>query len=247
MSQIHEIMPKVKAEIGHIGKNGKHPQGYKFRKIEDVLDAVAPIFDRNKIATTMNCCDIVSSTATEDKYNTKGDKCGTRIINRVVCRVIVSLFAPDGSSLECSGVGEAIDYNDGRAANKAMSAGWKYAVALGLSIPFEGIDDNDNPAVEPKDAKPTPMATTPAVSTTTPDSEVDPRTDAIEVPLTDPCLPHQRETIIRYWKLLGRTVEQLKEFVASKGKEKLSDMTVEQASGFINALTKKLQVESIPF
>lgn len=242
MAQIHELMPLVKSDIGHIGKNGKHPQGYRFRKIEDVLDAVAPIFDRHKITTTMNCCDIHSTTTNEDKYNAKGEKCGTRVINRVVCRVIVSLFAPDGSSLECSGVGEAIDYNDGRAANKAMSAGWKYAVALGLSIPFDGIDDNETTAAEP--TKPT---TASALATTTPDSEVDPRTDALEVPLNDPCLPHQRETIIRYWQLTNRTVEQLKEFLKGRGVDKLASLTVEQASKLTEALANKLRSESIPF
>lgn len=243
MAQIHELMPLVKSEIGHIGKNGKHPQGYKFRKIEDVLDAVAPIFGRHKITTTMNCCDIQSSTTTEDKFNTQGVKCGTRIMNRVVCRVIVSLFAPDGSSLECSGVGEAIDYNDGRASNKAMAAGWKYAVALGLAIPFEGIDDNET-TTEPAPKQPT---TAPAPATTTPDSELDPRTDALEVPLNDPCLPHQRETIIRYWQLTNRTVEQLKEFLKGRNVDKLSSLTVEQASKLIDALANKLRAESIPF
>jgi len=243
MAQIHELMPLVKAEIGHIGKNGKHPQGYRFRKIEDVLDAVAPIFDRHKITTTMNCCDVHSTTATEDKYNAKGEKCGTRIINRVVCRVIVSLFASDGSALECSGVGEAIDYNDGRASNKAMAAGWKYAVALGLAIPFEGIDDNET-TTEPAPKQPT---TASAPATTTPDSEVDPRTDALEVPLNDPCLPHQRETIIRYWQLTNRTVEQLKEFLKGRNVDKLASLTVEQASKLIDALANKLRAESIPF
>lgn len=243
MAQIHELMPLVKSDIGHIGKNGKHPQGYRFRKIEDVIDAVAPIFDRHKITTTMNCCDVHSTTATEDKYNAKGEKCGTRIMNRVVCRVIVSLFAPDGSSLECSGVGEAIDYNDGRASNKAMSAGWKYAVALGLAIPFEGIDDNET-TPEPTPTKPT---TASAPATTTPDSEVDPRTDALEVPLADPCLPHQRETIIRYWQLTNRTVEQLKEFLKGRGVDKLASLTVEQASKLTEALANKLRAESIPF
>lgn len=243
MAQIHELMPLVKSDIGHIGKNGKHPQGYRFRKIEDVLDAVAPIFDRHKITTTMNCCDIHSTTTNEDKYNAKGDKCGTRVINRVVCRVIVSLFAPDGSALECSSVGEAIDYNDGRAANKAMSAGWKYAVALGLSIPFEGIDDNETTT------EPAPKATTASArATTTPDSKVDPRTDAIEVALTDPCLPHQQETIKRLWILTNRTPAELKAFLTGKRNvAKLADLTVEQSSAFIEALERKLRSESIPF
>lgn len=244
MAQIHELMPLVKSEIGHIGKNGKHPQGYKFRKIEDVLDAVAPIFGRHKITTTMNCCDIQSSTTTEDKFNTQGVKCGTRIMNRVVCRVIVSLFAPDGSSLACSGVGEAIDYNDGRASNKAMAAGWKYAVALGLAIPFEGIDDNET-TPEPTPTKPTTVSTP---ATTTPDSEVDPRTDAIEVALTDPCLPHQQDTIKRLWILTNRTPAELKAFLTGKRNvAKLADLTVEQASAFIEALERKLRAENIPF
>ena len=49
MSQIHELMPKVKAEIGHIGKNGKHPQGYKFRKIEDEHFARHAAFSKDSI------------------------------------------------------------------------------------------------------------------------------------------------------------------------------------------------------
>jgi len=261
MGLIHQLMPEIKQEIGPIAKGGKHAQGYAYRKIEDVLNAVSPIFDRHKITTAMTCTDITTTQQAEEKKNTQGVVIGVRYIDRVVCRVAVTFHATDGSSIECSGVGEGIGYGDGTAAKKAMSAGWKYAVAMGLSIPFEAEDDEQNdphrPASPPADKPKTPSlsqmlngepaATTTTTATTAAANESDSRADAMEVNVNDPCLPHQRTKVIELWEKLGRTKDQLREAIAKKGKAKLADLTVAEASELIEALCKKLGIANCPF
>ncbi len=74
MSQIHELILLAKGEVVAIPKAGKVPCGgasYAYRKIDDVVNKVCPIFDRHKIVTTMNCSDITSSQQVEEKKHAR--------------------------------------------------------------------------------------------------------------------------------------------------------------------------------
>jgi len=138
MALIHALLPSLMEDIGVIGKNGKHQQGYKFRSIDDVINHLHPLLIKHRISTSMRCEDLQTSTTKEAKAGG-----GERVVNRTACRVIVNLYAEDGSTVEFSGVGIGQDYNDSRDGNKAMAAGFKYALGHGLCIPFVGVEDND--------------------------------------------------------------------------------------------------------
>ena len=69
----------------------------------------------------------------------------------------------------------------------------------------------------------------------------------MEVGLHEPCLPYQRANICDLWQKLGRTQDQLRETIVARGKAKLAELTVEEATQFIAALAKKLGLESAPF
>jgi hypothetical protein len=74
-------------------------------------------------------------------------------------RVKHTFFAPDGSNVCATTVGEAMDAGD-KASNKAMSAAMKYALIQVLCIPTEGDNDTENNT--PPDV--TPKATLPAAN-----------------------------------------------------------------------------------
>lgn len=109
-------------------------QGYQFRGIDDVLNALSPIMARHGLAMLPR---ILSRTVTE-RATAKG---GTLFY--VVVDVEFDLVcAEDGSKHVVRTYGEAMDSAD-KATNKAMSAAYKYAALLAFCIPTEGDNDAD--------------------------------------------------------------------------------------------------------
>ncbi len=53
--------------------------------------------------------------------------------------------------------------------------------------------------------------------------------------------------VIELWEKDCRTKDQLREAIAKKGKAKLADLTVAEASDLIEALCKKLGIANCPF
>lgn len=155
--QILTLLPKVAQEIGAIAKNRKNEQqGYQFRGIDDVLNAVHGPLCKHGITPTSEVADILR----EERPSKTG---GVLIYTRLTLKV--TWHAPDGSTVSTTTAGEAMDSAD-KSTNKAMSAALKYAYFQTFSIPLEEEDADATtpepapkalPKPEPKQKRPEPQ------------------------------------------------------------------------------------------
>lgn len=130
---IAEVMAEL-AKVG-IGKNNKNAsQGYKFRGIDDVYNALAPLLARTKLLILPR---VLSRVVTE-----RETKSGNALFYVVLDVEFDLVSGIDGSKHTIRVCGEAMDSGD-KATNKAMSAAYKYACMEAFCIPTEGDNDAD--------------------------------------------------------------------------------------------------------
>lgn len=102
-------------------------QGYRFRGIDDVYNALHPIFEENGVLPVPEVLE-----SHREERQTKG---GGNLIYTVL-KLKVTFYAEDGSSVSATVQGEGMDSAD-KSTNKAMSAAYKYALFQLLCIPTE--------------------------------------------------------------------------------------------------------------
>ena len=172
---VYQAISKVQAEISKegISKDRKNTtQGYQFRGIDDIYNALSPILSKHGVCIMPKC---LSRECIERPSKQGG------VLFNVVVDVEYTFVGPDGSSHVVRMPGEAMDSGD-KATNKALSAAYKYACMQVFSIPTEGENDADqvshevaatnqprNQAPKPP-AKPTPAATALKAESTTEDA-----------------------------------------------------------------------------
>lgn len=141
--QVYAAIVGVIRDMGLAGiaKDRKNTmQGYNFRGIDDVYNALSPALAKNNLCMLPR---VKSRTMTEGATKNGGT------LFYVVCEVDFDLVcALDGSSHTITSIGEAMDSAD-KATNKAMSAAYKYAAMQTFSIPTEGANDADAHTPEP--------------------------------------------------------------------------------------------------
>jgi hypothetical protein len=152
--KIYEAIPAILADVESIGKNRKNQQqGFSFRGIDDVYNAIHPLLAKHKVFPT---CRIVE-VKTEERTTKSGGA-----LYLCTIKAEYTLWACDGSSVKTEVVGEGSDSGD-KSHNKAMSAAYKYALFQLLCIPTEAQDADETTPEEaiPKQAKTTarPKAT----------------------------------------------------------------------------------------
>lgn len=134
-NMIYKAIVKTMADIGAIGKKDKNNfDGYMFRGIDSVYNALQPAMVKNGIFIIPELLEIEQT----DRTSRKGEP---MIHTRVTVRY--TFFAEDGSSVTAIVPGEAMDRSD-KSANKAMSAAYKYACFQTFSIPTEEFKDADS-------------------------------------------------------------------------------------------------------
>ena len=109
-------------------------QGYTFRGIDDVLNALSPVMSRHGLTMLPR---VLSRTVTE-----RATAQGKTLFYVVVDVEFDLVCAEDGSKHVIRTYGEAMDSAD-KATNKAMSAAYKYAALQAFCIPTEGDNDAD--------------------------------------------------------------------------------------------------------
>jgi len=136
--KVYAAVCAVSAQIAKKGiqKNSNNAQqGFKFRGIDDVLNAL------NGALTANNLC-IFPKVLTRDCIERQTKSGGTLFtVTLQVEFTIVS--ALDGSSHTVVIYGEAMDSGD-KATNKALSAAYKYMALQVFCIPTEGDNDADS-------------------------------------------------------------------------------------------------------
>ena len=143
---IFESINAVMNDIGAVGKNSKNSQqGFMFRGIDAVMNAINPALVKNKVF-------IVPEILDQSREERKTSKGGALIYS--ICKVKYTFYAEDGTSISAVVIGEGMDSGD-KATNKAMSIAFKYACFQVFCIPTEEMKaadpDNECHEVAPKD------------------------------------------------------------------------------------------------
>lgn len=131
---INAVSAKL-AEDGISKTRNNQQQGYKFRGIDEVLNALSSIIAEHRLVIIPH---VVSRELTE-----RQTKSGGALFN-VVVRVDYTFISAEDGTRETIGPfdGEAMDSAD-KATNKAMSAAYKYMAIQTFCIPTEGDNDAD--------------------------------------------------------------------------------------------------------
>lgn len=141
---IYESIAAVMKDIGAVGKDSRNQQqGFMFRGIDAVMNALAPALIKNKMFVVPE----ILEQSREERTNAKG----TTLIYSI-CRIKYTFFAEDGSNVSAIVIGEGMDTGD-KATNKAMSIAFKYACFQTFCIPTEEMVDPDAEVHEVKPKK----------------------------------------------------------------------------------------------
>lgn len=135
---VYKAINAVQAALSKTGiaKDRTNQQGasYKFRGIDDVYNAVAPLLAEHGLVIIPR----MLTRSCEDRQS----KSGGALFYVTVEAEFDFVCAEDGSKAIARTFGEAMDSGD-KATNKAMSAAYKYACFQTFAIPTEGDNDAD--------------------------------------------------------------------------------------------------------
>lgn len=149
--KVYKAIAAVMQDMGAqgISKDRRNAQqGYNFRGIDDVYNALSPSMAKHGLVMLPR----VLNRECVERQSAKGGA-----LFYVTCEVEFDLVcAEDGSKHTLKTYGEAMDSAD-KATNKAMSAAYKYAAMQAFCIPTEGDNDADATThqVMPKAVEPT--------------------------------------------------------------------------------------------
>lgn len=132
---IYRAIAGVIADVGAVSKDKMNKQqGFKFRSIDDVYNALHPALAKNKVFIVPRILNRTSSVIGKTKN-------GTDMV-KVECEIEFTFYGEDGSSVAAVIVGEGLDTGD-KATNKAMAIAYKYACFQVFCIPTEDMTDPD--------------------------------------------------------------------------------------------------------
>ena len=129
--KVYQAIAEVAAELATrgISKDSRNQaQGFNFRGIDAVYNALAPLLAKHKLCILPRCI----SRECVERTNSKGNA----LFYVTVQAEFDLVSAEDGSKHTVSTFGEAMDSGD-KATNKAMSAAYKYAAFQAFCIPTE--------------------------------------------------------------------------------------------------------------
>ena len=135
--QVYQAINKIQAELAACGitkDRRNQAQGFNFRGIDDVYNALSPLLSKHGLCILPR----MISRRCDERVNNKG----TTLLYVTVEAEFDFVSAEDGSSHVVRTFGEAMDSGD-KATNKAMSAAYKYAAFQAFAIPTEGDNDAD--------------------------------------------------------------------------------------------------------
>ena len=149
-TNIYQALIAAQAAIKNVGKNGTNKfDGYAYRGIDDVMDAVHKAFVE---AGVVAIPEVINKEQVE-RTSRKGDA-----MIHTTLTVKYTFFAADGTSISATVQGEGMDRGD-KSINKAMSGAYKYAMFQVLAIPTSEMIDSETES--PEIGKVTPKAPEP--------------------------------------------------------------------------------------
>lgn len=143
---IYKAISAVMEDVGAVGKDSVNKQqGFKFRGIDAVMNALNPALVKNKVFVIPE----VLEQHREERTTSK-----SALLIYSICKVKYTFFTTDGSSVCATVIGEGMDSGD-KATNKAMSIAFKYACFQVFCIPTEELlEDPDKEIQNPAPKKP---------------------------------------------------------------------------------------------
>ena len=147
---VFERIPKIMTDAPAVGKTEKNKQqGFNFRGIEGVYDALTRVMGKHQVFTTHRVLEL-----SRHSVKSKSGSQGVFLIAKFRFR----FWGPDTSWVETEIPSEASDYGD-KASNKLISIAHKYALVSTFCLPYN-LDDPDEGNIEEKvghDADKTPV------------------------------------------------------------------------------------------
>jgi ERF superfamily len=135
--KVYAAITKVMGAIGQTGiskERTNQKQGYKFRGIDDVYNALSGLLSAHGLC--------ILPRVTSREVTERATQAGGVLFYVVLGMEFDIVCAEDGSKHTVAVSGEAMDSGD-KATNKAMSAAFKYACMQVFCIPTEGNPDAD--------------------------------------------------------------------------------------------------------
>lgn len=135
--EVYKAINIVQAKLAREGISKlrtNREQGYNFRGVDDVYNAVSPLLAEAGLVILPR----VLSRECVERTSARG----TALFYVTVEAEFDFIASADGSKHTVKTFGEAMDTGD-KATNKAMSAAYKYALIQAFAIPTEGDNDAD--------------------------------------------------------------------------------------------------------
>lgn len=135
-----EVYKAISAVMAELSKEGitktrkNQQQGYNFRGIDDVYNALSSALSKNGL--------VMLPRVLSREFVERQTKSGGALFYITVDMEFDLVSSVDGSKHTIKTYGEAMDSAD-KATNKAMSAAYKYAAMQAFCIPTEGDNDAD--------------------------------------------------------------------------------------------------------
>lgn len=141
--KVYHVMHAVMSEVGAIEKSRTNPQqGYKFRGIDEVLEALQPLFVKHGLICTQEVL--------HHEREVLPTKSGGSMVSVRLKVKHTYTCVEDGSQAFATTWGEAMDSGD-KASNKAMAAALKYSHCFSFTIPTREAEldsETQSPEVE---------------------------------------------------------------------------------------------------
>lgn len=140
MTETPKVYAAISAVMAHMAKEGisknrrNAQQGYNFRGIDDVYNALGTVLAENQLVILPR----VIGREREERQTQKGGM----LLYTILTVEFDLVSAEDGSKHTVCTIGEAMDSAD-KSSNKAQSAALKYAAIQVFCIPTEGDNDAD--------------------------------------------------------------------------------------------------------
>lgn len=135
--KVYGAVKEIAASLGELGiqkSRRNQQQGYAFRGIDQVYEALSPLLAKNGV--------VIVPRVLSRECNERPTRGGGVQYNVVLHCEFDVVAVEDGSLLTVATFGEAIDSAD-KATNKALSAAYKYVCFTLFCIPVEGTPDAD--------------------------------------------------------------------------------------------------------
>lgn len=154
-----QALARAMRDAGAVGKDSRNnQQGFNFRGVDAVVNAVAPALNKHGIVVMPTVLDVARSTSATKSGGT---------VNNVYVTVRYDFLGPAGDSLSATVVAESFDAGD-KGTAKAMSVAFRTVLLQALCLPTDDPDPDTTtyergapptraPSSAPPDPRPAPV------------------------------------------------------------------------------------------